>query len=82
MKQPSIWALAVTAVLAFAPAFAQQNDSGPNMADDPTDALARAQARGDLIACADPYDWPYSSQQDTPPGFDVEIIRTMAERGN
>ena len=83
MKQPSIWALAVTAVLAFAPALAQQDDnSGPNMADDPTDTLARSQARGKLIACADPYDWPYSSQQDTPPGFDIDIIRAIAKRGN
>jgi len=83
MKQFSIWALAVASVLAFAPAFAQQDDnSGPNMTEDPVDTLARSQARGKLVACADPYDWPYSSQQDSPPGFDVDIIRDIAKRGN
>ena len=83
MKQFSIWALAVATVLACAPAFAQQDDnSGPNMAEDPVDTLARAQAKGKLVACADPYDWPYSSQQDNPPGFDIDIIRSIAKRGN
>jgi len=83
MKQFSIWALAVASVLAFAPAFAQQDDnSGPNMAEDPVDTLARSQAKGKLVACADPYDWPYSSQQESPPGFDIDIMRSIAKRGN
>jgi hypothetical protein len=34
-----------------------------------------------LTACADPYDWPYSQQNGTPPGFDVEIFQQMAKLG-
>jgi polar amino acid transport system substrate-binding protein len=44
------------------------------------DALSRAKARGTLTACADPYNYPYSSSNSEPPGFDVEIARALAER--
>lgn len=53
-------------------------------AQDPSeiqDTLARAKARGVLTACADPYDWPYSQQSATPPGFDVEIFQQIAKLG-
>jgi ABC-type amino acid transport substrate-binding protein len=43
------------------------------------DPLARAKARGVFTACADPYDFPYSLQNGDPPGFDVEIVRTIAK---
>lgn len=83
MKRWNMWALAITATLALTPAWSQgQDQSGPNTAEDPTDTLARSKAKGKLIACADPYDWPYSSQEDEPPGFDIEIIRTIAKRAN
>ena len=80
MKQTSIWALAIVAILALTPARAQQDANGPNLAEDPTDTLARSKAKGKLIACADPYDWPYSSQTDDPPGFDIDIVRAIAKR--
>jgi ABC-type amino acid transport substrate-binding protein len=82
MKQTSIWALAIIALLALTPARAQQDASGPNTAEDPTDTLALSKARGKLTACADPYSWPYSSQEDDPPGFDIDIIRAIAKRAN
>jgi len=82
MKQLSILALAILAVLAFTPVRAQQTSSGPNLADDPTDTLERMKAKGKLVACADPYAYPYSSQEDDPPGFDIEIIRAIAKRAN
>jgi polar amino acid transport system substrate-binding protein len=44
------------------------------------DALGRAKARGSLAACVDPYNYPYSSSTSEPPGFDVEIVRAVAER--
>jgi ABC-type amino acid transport substrate-binding protein len=34
-----------------------------------------------LTACADPYDFPYALQNSDPPGFDVEIMRSVAKRG-
>jgi len=52
--------------------------------DDPdeiTDTLERSKAKGKLIACADPYNFPYAAQSTDPPGFDIEIIREIAKRG-
>jgi ABC-type amino acid transport substrate-binding protein len=42
-----------------------------------TDALERAKARGKLVACADPYTYPYAAEG-IPPGFDVEIVAEIA----
>lgn len=49
--------------------------------DDIADVLERAKAKGKLVACADPYSFPYSAQNTDPPGFDIEIIRNLAKRG-
>jgi len=54
------------------------------MAQDQTDSddvLAQAKARGKLVACADPYDFPYSARDATPPGFDIQILSELAKRG-
>ena len=75
----TIRALTLIAALVWLPALAQQE--GPQMGEDPTDTLERSKARGKLIACADPYDWPYSDREQDPPGFDIEIIRAIAKRG-
>jgi ABC-type amino acid transport substrate-binding protein len=82
MKFISIAGLAVVLACVIPVARAQQ-DSGPQTTDpdDITDTLQRSKAKGRLIACADPYDWPYASQSADPPGFDIEIIRAIAKRG-
>lgn len=45
------------------------------------DALSRAKAKGVLTACVDPYNPPFSANDSDPPGFDVEVVRAIAERG-
>ena len=45
------------------------------------DALEAAKAKGKLIACSDPFSYPYAEQHMDPPGFDVEIMREIAKRG-
>jgi len=49
--------------------------------NDIADSLERAQAKGKLVACADPYGYPYANQNMNPPGFDVEIMEALASRG-
>ena len=49
--------------------------------DEIADTLERSKAKGKLIACADPYNFPYAAQNIDPPGFDIEIIRDIAKRG-
>jgi len=49
--------------------------------DEIADVLERSKAKGRLVACADPYDYPYSSQNSNPPGFDVQIMEEIARRG-
>jgi ABC-type amino acid transport substrate-binding protein len=49
--------------------------------DEIADVLERSKAKGVLVACADPYDYPYSSQNSNPPGFDVQIMEQIARRG-
>lgn len=44
------------------------------------DALARAKEKGVLTACVDPYNYPFSSNNSDPPGFDVEAVRYIAKR--
>lgn len=79
LRTISIRALALAAAFAWLPALAQEE--GPRMGDDPTDTLERSKARGKLIACADPYDFPYSVKDEDPPGFDIDIMRAIAKRG-
>ena len=43
-------------------------------------SLARAKQMGKIIACADPYNFPSADQSSEPPGFDVEIFRSLAKR--
>jgi polar amino acid transport system substrate-binding protein len=47
-------------------------------ADD--NALARAKARGVLNVCVDAYNFPASVKDADPPGYDIEILRTIAKR--
>lgn len=49
--------------------------------DEIADVLERSKAKAKLIACADPYNFPYAAQNADPPGFDMEIIREIAKRG-
>jgi polar amino acid transport system substrate-binding protein len=44
------------------------------------DALARAKKLGKITACADPYNFPYSTSAGEPAGFDIEIFRAIAKR--
>ena len=41
-------------------------------------ALEKARERGTIVACADPYNMPFSSPDPNMPGFDVEIAREIA----
>ena len=41
-------------------------------------ALERARERGTIVACADPYNMPFSSPDPNAPGFDVDIAREIA----
>ena len=63
--------------VAFVPPVVRAQDTSP----DPVDALERAKAKGKLIACADPYSFPYSEEGALKPGFDVEIFQQIASRG-
>ena len=40
--------------------------------------LERARERGTIVACADPYNMPFSSPDPNAPGFDVDIAREIA----
>lgn len=42
-------------------------------------AVERFAERGVLSVCHDPYIYPYSAQGAQPPGFDVDIVRRIAE---
>lgn len=68
--------LALLLILAAVAARAQVADPG-----EIADTLERSKAKGKLIACADPYNFPYAAQNTDPPGFDIEIIREIAKRG-
>lgn len=80
-KLISVIGLAALLVLGLSPLRAQDQSAGSLDPDDIKDTLARAKAKGVLTACADPYDWPYSKQSGTPPGFDVEIFQQIAKLG-
>jgi ABC-type amino acid transport substrate-binding protein len=55
--------------------------SAQDASDEPADALGKAKAKGKLVACSDPYNYPYAVQDADPPGFDVEIVREIAKLG-
>tara|TARA_B110000483_G_scaffold89585_1_gene110599 strand:- start:4212 stop:5087 length:876 start_codon:yes stop_codon:yes gene_type:complete len=42
----------------------------------------KIQERGKLTVCADPYSYPYSVKNVTPPGFDVEVMGALAQLGD
>jgi ABC-type amino acid transport substrate-binding protein len=86
----TVSALAVLAALCAPAASAQapspaagaavaQNDAGPNM-DELSDTLERSKAKGVLTGCAYPYTFPFAQVNSDPPGFDVEILRSLAKR--
>ncbi len=74
-KQRLVIGLAA-AMAFFASAAVQAQD-----ASESADVLERSKAKGKLIACADPYGFPYASRNANPPGFDVEILQAIAKRG-
>lgn len=80
-KLISILGLTFLLALGLLPVRAQNQGEATQDPDEITDTLARAKAKGVLIACADPYDWPYSKQNGIPPGFDVEIFQQIAKLG-
>ena len=43
------------------------------------DRLAQAQAKGVLTACIDPYSYPASAHASEPLGYDVEIVKHIAQ---
>ena len=67
----------LTAVLALVATVAVQAQD----ASESEDVLERSKARGKLVACADPYGFPYAARNANPPGFDVEILQELAKRG-
>src|ERR1700745_3292923 len=43
-------------------------------------ALTRAKTSGVLTVCVDAYNFPASVKDADPPGYDIEILRTIAKR--
>ncbi len=52
--------------------------AGAGLATAAPTALERAKERGTIVACADPYNLPFSSPDPNMPGFDVEIAKEIA----
>lgn len=48
--------------------------------EESSDALVRIKAKGLFTACADPYEYPQTTQEGEPPGFDIELFRAIAKR--
>ncbi len=69
--RPGVCVLALVSLTAIA---AEGDDK-----EEIKDSLGRAQDRGLLNVCADPYQYPQSEQNTDPPGFDVEIVRSIAK---
>ena len=75
-----LWSLSFTFAVAMVTAMPA---NAAEEADDPlesSDALVRIKARSMLTACADPYEYPHAQQNSDPPGFDVEILRSIVKR--
>jgi ABC-type amino acid transport substrate-binding protein len=75
-KLMTLAGLVLLLIVAAAAARAQVTDP-----DEIADTLERSKARNKLMACADPYNFPYAAQDSDPAGFDVEIMREIAKRG-
>lgn len=71
----------LAAVLAFGMSAVQAQGAEGGVAPEGADTLERAKAKGKLIACADPWNYPYSVRGGHPPGLDLEIIGEIAKRG-
>ena len=52
--------------------------SSAGLAASAQSTLERARERGTIVACADPYNMPFSSPNPNMPGFDVDIAREIA----
>ena len=78
MLKKAVWFLSLSLVLSASALRAQDQNQD---SDEIKDTLARAKAKGVLTACADPYSWPYSQQNGTPPGFDIEIFQQIVKLG-
>jgi len=50
-------------------------------ANEAQNTLDKIKERGKMTVCADPYSYPYSVKNVTPPGFDVEIMGELARLG-
>ena len=70
----SVLAASVLATGYTTSSFAQEGEES-------LDTLERSQARKKIVACADPYTFPYSIKNTNPPGFDVEIMEEIAKAG-
>jgi len=66
----------IATVAMFVGTAAHAQDSSESL-----DVLEKSKARGKLVACADPFDFPYAARNANPPGFDVDILRELAKRG-
>jgi polar amino acid transport system substrate-binding protein len=71
----------LAALLAFGVSAVQAQGAEGGVAPEGADTLERSKVRGKLLACADPWNYPYSVQGGNPPGIDVEVIREIAKRG-
>ncbi len=78
MLKKVVWFLSLSLALSASALRAQEQNQD---SDEIKDTLARAKAKGVLTACADPYSWPYSQQNGTPPGFDIEIFQQIVKLG-
>jgi len=78
MLKKVVWFLSLSLALSASVLRAQEQNQD---SDEIKDTLARAKAKGVLTACADPYSWPYSQQNGTPPGFDIEIFQQIVKLG-
>jgi ABC-type amino acid transport substrate-binding protein len=53
----------------------------PQDPNETVDVLEKSKAKGKLVACTDPFSFPYAEKNMDPPGFDIEIVRELAKRG-
>jgi len=50
-------------------------------AEEALGTFERIKETNKMVVCADPYSYPYSIKNISPPGFDVEIMRALAQLG-
>lgn len=73
--------ICLAVLMAFGVSAVQAQGADGGAAPESGDTLERSKARGKLIACADPWNYPYSVQGGHPPGIDLEVIGEIAKRG-